>query len=103
PRGPYAIAGYSFGATIAFEVAKALEAQHERVAFCGSIDGTVFIGDREHKLNEIESAFRVAYFLGLVDMQHMLERPRQLIAQMSAPDPYKSVMELARPARLAEL
>jgi thioesterase domain-containing protein/phenylacetate-coenzyme A ligase PaaK-like adenylate-forming protein/acyl carrier protein len=103
PHGPYAIAGYSFGAPIAFEVAKALEAQSERVAFCGSIDGTVFIGDRGHKLNEIESAFRVAYFLGLVDMQQMLELPKRLGAQMHAPDPYKSVMELAGPARLAEL
>ena len=103
PHGPYAIAGYSFGAPIAFEVAKALEAQNERVAFCGSIDGTVFIGDRTHKLNEIESAFRVAYFLGLLDMQQMLELPRQLGAQMQAPDPYKSVMALACPARLAEL
>jgi thioesterase domain-containing protein len=103
PHGPYAIAGYSFGAPIAFEVAKALEGQNERVAFCGSIDGTVFIGDRQHKLNEIESAFRVAYFLGLVDMQQMLERPRQLGAQLHAPDPYQSVMELASPARVAEL
>jgi acyl-CoA synthetase (AMP-forming)/AMP-acid ligase II/thioesterase domain-containing protein len=103
PHGPYAIAGYSFGASIAFEVAKALEAQNERVAFCGSIDGTVFIGDRKHKLNEMESAFRVAYFLGLVDMQHMLELPRQLSAQMHVPDPYEAVMERAAPARLAEL
>jgi thioesterase domain-containing protein/acyl carrier protein len=103
PHGPYAIAGYSFGAPIAFEVTKALEAQNERVVFCGSIDGTVFIGDRGHKLNEIESAFRVAYFLGLVDMQQMLELPKRLGAQMHAPDPYKSVMELAGPARLAEL
>lgn len=103
PHGPYAIAGYSFGAPIAFEVAKALEAQNERVAFCGSIDGTVFIGDRQHKLNEMESAFRVAYFLGLVDMQQMLELPGRLSAQTQVPDPYESVMELASPARLAEL
>ena len=103
PHGPYAIAGYSFGAPIAFEVAKALEAENECVAFCGCIDGTVFIGDREHKLNEMESAFRVAYFLGLVDMQQMLELPGRLGAQMPAPDPYQSVMELAAPTRLAEL
>lgn len=103
PHGPYAIAGYSFGAPIAFEVAKALEAQNERVAFCGSIDGTVFIGSREHKLNEMESAFRVAYFLGLVDMQQMLELPGQLGAQPHARDPYRSVMELASRDRLAEL
>jgi len=103
PHGPYAIAGYSFGAAIAFEVAKALEAQNECVAFCGSIDGTVFIGDRQHKLNEMESEFRVAYFLGLVTMQQMLERPGELDSYLHAPDPYQSVMQLANPARLADL
>jgi acyl-CoA synthetase (AMP-forming)/AMP-acid ligase II/thioesterase domain-containing protein len=103
PHGPYAIAGYSFGAPIAFEVAKVLEAQNERVAFCGSIDGTVYIGDRTHKLNEMESAFRVAYFLGLVDMHQMLELPKRLCAQTNVADPYESVVELANPARLAEL
>jgi thioesterase domain-containing protein len=33
----------------------------------------------------------------------MLERPGQLDAQMHASNPYKSVMDLASPARLAEL
>jgi acyl-CoA synthetase (AMP-forming)/AMP-acid ligase II/thioesterase domain-containing protein len=103
PQGPYAIAGYSFGAPIAFEVAKALEAQNERVAFCGSIDGTVFIGERTHKLNEMESAFRVAYFLGIVDMEQMLDLPGDLLAQAPVADPYQSVIDVANPARLAEL
>src|SRR6186713_3096637 len=103
PEGPYAIAGYSFGGPIAFEIAKALESQGEQVAFCGSIDGTVFIGDRNHKLNEMESAFRVAYFLGLVDMHHMLETPAQLLAMTPVPDPYESVMARASSKRLAEL
>ncbi|KAL0930031.1 peptide synthase protein [Colletotrichum truncatum] len=38
PRGPYALLGMCFGGNIAFEVAKALEAAGEVVAFAGGID-----------------------------------------------------------------
>lgn len=38
PRGPYALLGMCFGGNIAFEVAKALEAAGEDVAFVGGID-----------------------------------------------------------------
>jgi len=38
PRGPFAIAGYSMGVGIAFEIAKRLEALSHRVAFLGAID-----------------------------------------------------------------
>ncbi|KAF6832764.1 peptide synthase protein [Colletotrichum plurivorum] len=38
PRGPYALLGMCFGGNIAFEVAKALEAAGEVVAFVGGID-----------------------------------------------------------------
>jgi len=33
PRGPYAVAGYSYGAPVAFEIAKVLESRGEHVAF----------------------------------------------------------------------
>jgi len=39
PKGPYAIAGYSMGASISFEIAKCLIAQGERIEFLGCIDG----------------------------------------------------------------
>src|SRR5262249_19053393 len=35
PHGPYAVAGYSYGGAVAFEIAKALEAQGEPVPFVG--------------------------------------------------------------------
>jgi thioesterase domain-containing protein/acyl carrier protein len=38
PRGPYAVAGYGYGGIVAFEIAKDLEAQRERVAFIGSFN-----------------------------------------------------------------
>ncbi|MBN2530562.1 MAG: amino acid adenylation domain-containing protein [Deltaproteobacteria bacterium] len=38
PNGPYFIAGYSFGGTIAYEIAQQLVAQGEKVAWLGLID-----------------------------------------------------------------
>jgi acyl-CoA synthetase (AMP-forming)/AMP-acid ligase II/thioesterase domain-containing protein/acyl carrier protein len=38
PNGPYAVAGYSYGGVIAFEIAKVLEAEGERVAFVASFN-----------------------------------------------------------------
>jgi thioesterase domain-containing protein len=38
PRGPYRLAGYSFGATVAYEMARRLRADGEAVSFLGCID-----------------------------------------------------------------
>lgn len=38
PHGPYAIAGYSFGSIIAFEITKRLEAAGDEVKFLATID-----------------------------------------------------------------
>lgn len=38
PHGPYRLLGYSFGGVLALEVARALEAAGDEVAFCGMID-----------------------------------------------------------------
>jgi acetoacetyl-CoA synthetase len=39
PHGPYRIAGHSFGALVAFEIARQLEAQGEQIEWLGIIDG----------------------------------------------------------------
>ncbi|UCH96000.1 MAG: amino acid adenylation domain-containing protein [Candidatus Aminicenantes bacterium] len=41
PRGPYHIAGWSIGGTIAFEMARQLEQQEEEISFLGMIDVVV--------------------------------------------------------------
>ena len=40
PHGPYYIAGWSVGGTIAFEIARQLEKENRKVAFLGLIDST---------------------------------------------------------------
>lgn len=78
PHGPYALAGYSFGAPAAFEVARALEAAGERVAFLASIDGTPSIGDPDARLDFVGSTVIVSFFLSLIDRQQMLELPQRI-------------------------
>jgi thioesterase domain-containing protein/acyl carrier protein len=80
PHGPYALAGYSYGGPVAFEIAKALEAQGERVAFLGSIDGTPTIGNLMARLDLIDSAVTLAFFLGLIDRTQMQVLPGDLRA-----------------------
>lgn len=66
PHGPYAIAGYSLGATIAFEVAKLIEAQGERLALLGCIDG--FLWEENQPPETIEHLVpSLAYLLQLID------------------------------------
>jgi hypothetical protein len=49
PHGPYAIAGYSYGGVVAFEVAKRLEAMGDEVKFTGLINIPPHIADRMHE------------------------------------------------------
>lgn len=81
PKGPYALAGYSYGAPVAFELAKVLEAQGEHVAFLASIDGGPTIGNMMARLDLIDSAVILAFFLGLVDPTQRETLPDELRAR----------------------
>jgi thioesterase domain-containing protein/acyl-CoA synthetase (AMP-forming)/AMP-acid ligase II len=56
PHGPYAVAGYSYGGVIAFEIAKVLEAQGERVAFVASFNLPPYIKYRPKGFDPAEGA-----------------------------------------------
>ncbi|HEY6925604.1 MAG TPA: non-ribosomal peptide synthetase [Steroidobacteraceae bacterium] len=101
PHGPYALAGYSFGAPVAFEVAKSLETQGERVAFLGCLDGAPSIGDPRNPLDFIGSTVMVAFFLGLIDKDQMQTLPEWIRA--AGVDPCAHIMQLAPPRRFADL
>ena len=101
PHGPYALAGYSFGAAVAFEVAKALETRGEPVAFIGCIDGTPHIGDPSSPLDFISSTVVVSFFLALIDRRQMLELPARIRA--AGEEPCAFIMRLAPPDRVAQL
>ena len=98
PHGPYALAGYSFGAMVAFELGKRLEALGETVAFVGSID---MPPRTTEPVCPDYCAISLAFFLGLIDKKLMLD----LHSRFQAADPLlcRHLFDLSAPARLTEL
>lgn len=102
PHGPYAVAGYSYGAAVAFEIAKRLEAAGERVGFVGSFNLPPHIKYRMDELDPIEGAVNLAFFLSLVDKTQASRLPTEL--RENAPKDFCArLIALAPPERLAEL
>lgn len=102
PHGPYAVAGYSYGGAVAFEIAKVLEAQGERVDFVGSFNLPPHIKYRMNELDFVETAANLAFFLALIDKKQSLDLPGQL-RHLTREEQLAHFIDLAPPARLAEL
>ncbi|RYP66867.1 hypothetical protein DL769_005899 [Monosporascus sp. CRB-8-3] len=67
-QGPYALAGYSYGAMLAFEIAKRLP--DGQVHFLGSFNLPPHIKMRMRQLNWNMCLLNLAYFLGLISEEH---------------------------------
>lgn len=102
PHGPYAVAGYSYGGAVAFEMAKVLEAQGERVDFVGSFNLPPHIKYRMNELDFVETAANLAFFLALIDKRQSLDLPGQL-RHLSREEQLAHFIDIAPKARLAEL
>lgn len=102
PHGPYAIAGYSFGAAVAFEVARLLEAEGERVDFLGSFNLPPHIKYRMDELDFVETAVNLAMFLDLVPERQAKTLPAEL-RPLTRQEQLARLIALAAPHRLAEL
>ncbi|MFB6689800.1 AMP-binding protein [Streptomyces virginiae] len=102
PHGPYAIAGYSFGAAVAFEVAKRLEADGERVDFLGSFNLPPHIKYRMDELDFVETAVNLAMFLDLVSAEQARTLPAEL-RPLSRQEQLGHLVAIAPSHRLAEL
>lgn len=70
PEGPYALAGYSYGTMLAFETAKVLEKNGDRVAFLGSFNLPPHIKVRMQQLDWINCLLHLCYFLNLITSEH---------------------------------
>lgn len=101
PHGPYALAGYSVGCPIAFEIARRLEERGERVSFLGCIDE----GPSESwpSSDLLGSAIALAYVLGLLGSNKAMEMDRALRSSGPTLDPCQQVFEQGRRERIAEL
>ena len=67
PQGPYAIAGYSYGSMLAFEIAKKMKAQNgDDFRFLGAFNLPPYIKSRMQKLDWTECLLNLSYFLELI-------------------------------------
>ncbi|MDX7988428.1 peptide synthetase [Xenorhabdus sp. 12] len=103
PHGPYAIAGYSYGSPVAFEIAKRLEAQGERVAFVGSIDMAPLLMHQMAAVDKADIAATLAFFLSLVDREQKDELPAEIRAAAGNQDPCEYILKDVSSERLQEL
>ena len=102
PKGPYAIAGYSFGAMLAFEITKILEVGGEHVKFLGSFNLPPHIKTRMNQLDWIEVALNLGCFLDLYPEDYQAEISDDM-HQKQPQEVLTFVMDKAPPSRLAEL
>ena len=59
PVGPYYLAGYCFGAIVAFEMAQQLQLQNQEIAFLGSFNGVAPTDPETNKISSIRKMFPV--------------------------------------------
>ncbi|KAG1734880.1 atromentin synthetase [Suillus paluster] len=100
--GPYAIAGYSYGGVVAFEVAKRLEAMGDEVKFVGLINIPPHIADRMHEIDWTGGMLNLSYFLGLVS-KHDANDLTPALRPMTRKEQLDVVWKLSPPDRLVEL
>ncbi|KAG1769937.1 atromentin synthetase [Suillus placidus] len=100
-RGPYAIAGYSYGGVIAFEVAKRLEAMGEEVKFVATINIPPHIAGRMHEIGWTEGMLNLSYFLGLVP-KHDAKDLVPVLRPLTKKEQLEVVWKLSPPERLVE-
>lgn len=102
PHGPYAVAGYSYGGAVAFEIAKVLESEGERVDFVGSFNLPPHIKYRMDELDFVETAVNLAFFLALITKKESLELPARLRG-LGREEQLRYLIDIAPADRLAEL
>lgn len=78
PHGPYALAGYSYGTMLAFEVGKVLESKGDDVRFLGSFNLPPHIKARMRQLDYKECLLHLSYFLDLMTE----DRARELAVEL---------------------
>ncbi|KAI3339960.1 Alpha/Beta hydrolase protein [Ustulina deusta] len=101
PYGPYALAGYSYGGMLAFEIAKSLEKEEgASVQFLASFNLPPNIKIRMQQLNFNVCLLHLSYFLGLVTEEYadsIEEQFREL------PNAMVQLMGVADRSRMIEL
>ncbi|MFI8932674.1 alpha/beta fold hydrolase [Streptomyces sp. NPDC053474] len=102
PRGPYAVAGYSYGGAVAFEIAKRLEAEGEEVGFVGVFNLPPHISGRMNEITFTDGAINLALFLELIGAADV-ERLTATLRPLPEADQLAYLVAHAPRRRLTEL
>ncbi|GAP91480.2 putative AMP-binding & Acyl-protein [Rosellinia necatrix] len=104
PRGPYALAGYSYGAMLAFEVAKRFRSGGAKVCFLGSFNLPPHIRSRICQLHWAACLLHLSFFLGIIteDALTGLEADAAFCA-LPRKDTLQRVLSIGDMSRMEEL
>jgi thioesterase domain-containing protein len=102
PSGPYAVAGYSYGGAVAFEIAKRLEADGDKVDFVGVFNLPPRISDRMNEITFTDGAINLALFLELISAADV-EGLTATLSLLPEADQLQYLIDRAPKRRLTEL
>lgn len=103
PHGPYAMAGYSWGSMLAFEVAKKMEADGEEVGFLGAFNLPPHIKWRMRQFDWVECLVHLAYFSDLISEESTTTVAPYMRTLSSKSAQMDYLLEISSPERLEEL
>ncbi|KAK2598731.1 hypothetical protein N8I77_012121 [Diaporthe amygdali] len=104
PIGPYAVAGYSYGAMLAFETVKALNSAGDDVRFLASFNLPPHIGARMQQLSWPLCFLHLCYFLGLHSEDYVDQiESTGVLSNMTNREAKESLFRSVDKGRLSEL
>ncbi|KUJ18482.1 acyl-protein synthetase [Mollisia scopiformis] len=106
PRGPYALAGYSYGAMLAFQMAKKLDAKSDaagKVRFLGSFNLPPHIKSRMRQLKWNMCLLHLTQFLELTTEAYADSLDEESFASVRRSEALEQVLGVADRSRLTEL
>jgi thioesterase domain-containing protein/acyl carrier protein len=102
PMGPYAIAGYSFGSILAFEITKVIEANGDSVKFLATFDQPPHFKQRARTYDWYEVVLTIAFFTGLIKEDYAYASLPEM-RKKTHEEVLDDIFALANPRRFVEL
>ncbi|KAG1869226.1 atromentin synthetase [Suillus tomentosus] len=100
--GPYAIAGYSYGGVVAFEIAKRLEAMGDEMKFVGLVDIPPHIAAHMREIDWTSGMLYLSFFIGLV-AKHDTDDLAPPLRPLTKQEQLEFVWKMVPPERIVEL
>lgn len=101
PTGPYYISGYSYGGPVSLPIAQKLEEQGDIVHLM-VVDAPPVIKHPRGKIDRVESALMLSFFLGFID-KDQLDMLGDTLRESSDINPVKYLFDIAPHSRVKEL